>query len=101
MISGIPAKFSNNIDLIPPAPKVHRPKKPIPKPQPLPKFSPLKPPLRHGQPNLPPSVDRADPLQLFNLFLPKAVINEIVKYINRNAKLNPPQEEDLKGYRKR
>lgn len=97
----MPTKFSNDLDFVPPAPKLHRPKKPIPEPQPLPKFSPLKPPLRHGKPNLSPSVDRADPLHLFDLFLPEADIDETVTYTNRNAELNPSQEEDLKGHSKR
>jgi hypothetical protein len=100
LIADIPVKFSYDIDLVPPAPKVHRPKKPVPEPWELPKFSPLKPPLRHGKPNLPSGVDRADPLQLFDLFFPEAVIDEIVTYTNRNAEQNPLQEEDFKGHRK-
>ena len=78
-------RTSNDIDLVEPTqyniPPNRTAKKPPPKPWPLPDFQPLQ--IHnwddHGAPNLPPNINRHDPMQLFNLFFTYEIINKLIK----------------------
>ena len=95
----MPSQFTNNIDFVLAAPKRSAPRKPVPAPWQLPKFSPFEPTLHEGSPNLPPTIDRSKPLDLFDIFVTLEIIEQLVVFTNRNTKLNPLAVEGLKGYK--
>ena len=91
--------ISNDIDLVQPTqyivPKNRVAKKPPPKPKPLPPFNPL--PIynenKYGEPNLPDNINNKDPWQLFKLFWTDKLIDQLIQYTNKNAKLHPPPKD--------
>ena len=95
----MPTQFTNDIDFVPAAPKRTAPCKPVPAPWQLPKFSPFKPTLHEGSPNLPPSIDRGNPIDIFDIFITPEIIEQLIVFTNRNAELNPPVVEGLKGHK--
>ena len=94
----MPSQFTNNINFIPATPKRIAPRKPVLAPQQLPKFLPFKPTLYKGSPNLLPSINRSNPLDIFDLFISIDTINQLVAFTNRNTKLNL-LVEGLKGHK--
>jgi hypothetical protein len=97
----MPARFSNDEDLVLPDPKKARSKKPAPPPWEMPKFEPHRPPLHTGRPNVPPHVNRSKPGEVFDLFLAPEIIDKLVEFTNLNAERNPRAEDDLTGHQQR
>ena len=53
----------------------------------------------YSEPNLPDNINNKDPWQLFKLFWMDELINRLIKYINKNAKLHLPSEDKDFPYR--
>lgn len=91
------AKFSNDIDSIPPTQTKKTPKGDPPNPQSLPDFDPLRiqKALRYGAPyNIPDSYNTGMPIDLFDLFFTNEELDEFVSNTNENARLNPYHDVD-------
>ena len=86
---------SNDIDFVQPTQyptsKNRVAKRPPPEPEPLPTFEPL--PIlnesQYGQPKLLAYINNQDPAQLFRLFWTDELMDQLVEYMNKNAKLHP------------
>ena len=91
--------ISNDIDLVQPTKytvsKNQVAKKPPPEPVPLPPFKPL--PIynknEYGEPNLLDHINNNDPWQIFKLFQPDKLINQLIEYTNKNTELYPPPKD--------
>jgi len=92
----MPHTFLNDIDLVRKDSRPKKtPKKPPPEPWPVPAFKPLQ--IQGyddpGEPNIPTSLDRHDPLALFRLFFTDIIMEKIVVWINKYAKSHPLSNE--------
>ena len=88
-------RTSKDIDLVQPTQYKVLPtwvaKKPPPEPWELPNFKPLHIDDfdNHSTPNLPPTLDWNDPFAIFSQFFTSEIINKLVEWINKYAKLYP------------
>lgn len=97
----MPSTFTNDIDfvehtkyIVPPS-KVA--KKPPPEPWALPTFTPLQIDDYNdpGEPQIPPSLNRHNPLALFRLFFTDKIMDKMVKWINAHADAHAVTDADI------
>jgi hypothetical protein len=82
------SRFSNDWDYVLKDPKAPAKKQPPPPPPDPPNFKPLQlPTMPHdGSPNLPPTTNRMNPIDLFDLFLSIDTIQMLCDNTNENAR---------------
>jgi hypothetical protein len=85
-------RHSNDEDFILPKPSQRAPPGDAPIPPPLPKFEPLKIPKTTPQHNLLTTVDRNDPVAIFDLFFTEDVIQSLTDCTNANIRYRKSQE---------
>ena len=94
-------RTSNDIDYVKwKDPRTKKSKKPPPEPWALPPFTPMEIDdyLDPGEPSVPSSLNRHNPLAVFKLFFTKEIIDKIVEWTNKYAATHPtPEEKALKG----